>query len=112
MDAKTFLLTGLTALSLAAPMASRADPEGWGGGDRGYRSERGDGGAWRANDRGDGRGQNREGWRGDGDRRDYARRQGWGSPYRWGYQRRCWVEERGYYEPDGDYISNPIRVCR
>ena len=108
MNTKILLVAAMAALSLAAPVIAHADSDDWRGDHGDYANRRdGDGGRdwrgyrndWRGGDRrGEGRGWNR---------REYGFRN-----YRWGHERRCWVENRGYYEPDGDYISRPIRVCR
>lgn len=108
MNAKIVLVAAMTALSLAAPVLAHADSDDWRG-DRGaysghYDGERGRDWQGARNDwRGGERRDDGYGW----NRRDYGAR-----AYRWGHERRCWVENRGYYEPDGDYISRPIRVCR
>jgi len=106
MNAKTLILAGVTALSLAAPLLAHADPDGWRGG------ERGDRGYYAGNGGRDNRYGERGGDRRDGDRRGYGSRERWDRDGRWGQQRRCWVTERGYYEPDGDYITRPVTICR
>jgi hypothetical protein len=99
MTIKTLFLGGLAALSLAAPAIVHADPEGWRG-QYGYSNQRGD------HDGERGRGDYRGGWRGDdhwrgGDRREYGGRGRW-ERSDWGrYERRCWIEYRGYNEDIG-----------
>ena len=88
MNLKSIVLAGVTALSLAAPAAALADP--WDH-DRGYHD------SWRdRDDRGRHAWREREAW----EHRGY----GWG--------RRCFVENRGYYSWYGQYVSRPVEVCR
>lgn len=92
MKLKTIILAGVTAASLAAPVAAMAQPY-WDH-DRGYQDARRD--DWRRDDwrRGEYRAYDR--WEGRYDR-DYAR---------------CFVERRGYYNWRGQYVSRPVEVCR
>jgi hypothetical protein len=86
MNLKTMILAGATALSLAAPAAAFADPY-WG------------------HDR-----DRRETWR---DRDDWRRHEAWEHRgYAYGYGRRCFIEDRGYYGWHGHYVSRLVRVCR
>jgi len=110
MNIKTLLIAGMTALSFTAPIMAHADPDDWRG-DRGYREHdgwRGEHDGWQ----GEHEGSRGDGWRGNGWRDRDGWRAGWVAPWRWGYERRCWVENRGFYEPDGDYVVRAIRVCR
>jgi|GEM_PF-1806525 len=115
MELKTVILAAAASISLAAPALALADPEGWRGGDapdQGYRGQYrgyGDQGGrdWHDQQRDEHRGD----WR---DHEYWEHHGGWwgGDGWRWAYPRRCWVEYRGYYEPDGDYVSRPVRLCR
>jgi hypothetical protein len=87
MTLKSIILAGATLLSLAAPAAAFAQP--YRDYDRGY------------HDRDDRR------WR-DHDRYDRYDRRG----RAWGYGQRCFIENHGYRNWRGDYVSRAVRVCR
>ena len=103
MNIKSTLLAAAGVLSIVAPAAAvHADPY-----DGGYYGQgwQGDGDGWR--DRGDWR--DRDQWRDDGRwRREYA----WRRYHGYGYGRRCWIENRGHYAWDGDYVYRRVRICR
>ena len=91
VNLKSIVLASATLIVLAAPAAALADPE-WGH-DRGYheRDYRRDRGDWRRSEY-----------------RAYDRREG---RYDRGYAR-SFVENRGYYNWSGEYVSRPVEVCR
>jgi hypothetical protein len=90
MKLKTIILAGVTAASLAAPVAALAQPYGDHGRREDYRRD-------------DGR---RDEWR-RGEYRAYDR---WDGRYDRGYGR-CFTENRGYYAWNGRYVSRPREVC-
>ncbi|MDR3511806.1 MAG: hypothetical protein P4L73_09235 [Caulobacteraceae bacterium] len=103
MSMKSILIAGAALVSLAAPAAAFADPY-WGGGDHGgyHDGWRGGGDGWREHE-----------WR----EHEARERGGWGAPaygygYGWSYAPRCYVESRGHYTWYGEYVYQPVRVCR
>ncbi len=95
MKLKTIILAGVTAASLAAPVAAMAQPYF----DHDHGDRRGD--EYR---REDGR---RDEWR----RGEYRAYDHWEGRYDRGYGR-CFTENRGYYAWNGRYVSRPVEVCR
>lgn len=99
-------LAGLAAAAVLAPLSAQADPD-WG--------RRYDDHTYYGNPNGrdhDGRDRDRNEGR-EREWREHHRDWGWNAS--WGgyaYRRHCWTEQRGYYEPDGDYVSRPVTVCR
>jgi hypothetical protein len=85
MNLKSIALAGATLLTLAAPAAAVAQPY-WGH-DRGDYDRR-----WR----------DRDDWR----------RSEWRDDWRHGYGPRCVIENRSFYNWRGQYVYNPVRVCR
>jgi hypothetical protein len=109
MRLKTIILGAAAAIGVAAPAAALAEP--YGGHDGGHYAEgaRHDGGY---------RGGYGGGYRDDGGRRDGYRNGDWRERTAWGYGGwgydgpRCFVENRGFYNWYGAYVSRPERVCR
>jgi hypothetical protein len=91
---KTMIMAGATLAVLAAPAASMA--QGW---DRDH---------YRYDDRG-WRDRDHDGWR-RGEWRAYDRYED--RRYDWRDQRRCWTEDRGFYNWYGRYEHRPVEVCR
>ena len=93
MKLKTIILAGMTAASLAAPLAvaGAAMAQPYWDHDRGY--------------------QDRDGRRDDWRRGEYRAYDRWDGRYVRGYGR-CFTEERGYYNWRGDYVRHPVEVCR
>jgi hypothetical protein len=93
MNLRSIVLAGATLIALAAPAAALADPE-WGH-DRGYQ-DRG------YQDRGY---QDRDDWR----RHEWREHEGWRG---YGWAPRCFLQNRGYYNWYGQYVSRRVEVCR
>lgn len=102
MNIRSTFLAAAGLLSIAAPAAVHADP--WDNGYGGYYDQgRHEGDHWRDDN----------GWR-DREWRENSRRRRdhWGSGYGWGYRPRCWIENRGHYTWDGEYVYRQVRICR
>ena len=85
---KTMIMAGATLVTMAAPAVSMAQT--W---DRDhYRYDR-----------------DHDGWR-DREWRAYDRYED--RRYDWRDQRRCWTEDRGFYNWYGRYEHRPVEVCR
>jgi hypothetical protein len=93
---KTMIMAGATLAVLAAPAVSMAQT--WDR-DHGYRYDR-DRDGWRDRD---------DGWR-RGEWRAYDRYED--RRYDWRDARRCWTEDRGFYNWYGRYEHRAVEVCR